>query len=100
MYGGQIVEEAPTGQLFEFPHHPYTRALLDAIPRLDKVTDRLPAIAGFVPPATAWPSGCRFHPRCAQRLERCATDAPDVFTAGPGRCTRCWLATPEQVTAP
>jgi oligopeptide/dipeptide ABC transporter ATP-binding protein len=99
MYGGQIVEEAPTNQLFASPQHPYTRALLDAIPRLDKVTDLLAAIPGSVPPATAWPSGCRFHPRCEKRLERCATDAPDVFTAGPDRCTRCWLAASDQATA-
>ena len=100
MYGGQIVEEAPTDQLFASPQHPYSRALLDAIPRLDKVTDRLPAIPGSVPPATAWPSGCRFHPRCVKKLDRCATDAPDVFSAGPGQHTRCWLAAPDQAATP
>ena len=99
MYGGQIVEEAPTGQLFTSPQHPYTRALLDAIPRLDRVTDRLPAIPGSVPPATAWPSGCRFHPRCAQVLDRCATDPPEVFAAPPGQHTRCWLSAPPDMTS-
>ena len=91
MYGGQIVEEASAGQLFESPQHPYTRALLDAIPRLDRVTERLPAIPGSVPPATAWPSGCRFHPRCGEVLPRCSTEAPDMFDGGTDHRARCWL---------
>ena len=99
MYGGQIVEEAPTGQLFASPQHPYTRALLDAIPRLDRVTNRLAAIPGSVPPATAWPSGCRFHPRCAQVLDRCATAVPDAFPTQSGGHTRCWLSAPPGVTS-
>ncbi len=92
MYGGQIVEQAATRELFRNPQHPYTRALLDAIPRLDVVTPRLPAIAGAVPPATAWPAGCRFHPRCSQVLDRCSTDVPPTFVLAPSHFSRCWLA--------
>jgi ABC-type dipeptide/oligopeptide/nickel transport system ATPase component len=59
MYAGQIVEETTTERLFAQPAHPYTEGLLAAIPRLDERRNRLQAIPGQVPPATAWPEGCR-----------------------------------------
>ena len=64
MYAGQVVEEAPVEALFEHPLHPYTRALLDALPRLDATEARLRAIPGAVPDPRFHPPGCRFHPRC------------------------------------
>ncbi len=90
MYAGQVVEEAPVRQLFAAPQHPYTEALLNAAPRLDRPADRLAAIPGAVPPATAWPEGCRFHPRCAYGWERCTTPPPHL-EATPGHRARCWL---------
>jgi oligopeptide/dipeptide ABC transporter ATP-binding protein len=92
MYAGQIVEEASTARLFRSPAHPYTRALLRSIPRLDGAIERLTPIAGAVPLPDAWPGGCRFHPRCAEALSRCATDAAPVVSLAPGESTRCWLA--------
>ena len=91
MYGGRIVEEAPTGGLFEEAYHPYTQALMRAIPRLDKPVGRLETIPGAVPPATAWPPACRFHPRCSQAFGRCGADEPPLLHAADRRSARCWL---------
>ena len=91
MYAGEIVEEAPTPALFAAPAHPYTEGLLAAVPRLDAPQGRLTAIPGQVPPATAWPAGCRFHPRCAWAWERCAAEHPPLLEAAPGHTARCWL---------
>jgi len=93
MYAGQIVEEAPTEALFARPAHPYTEGLLAAVPRLDRKRERLAAIPGQVPPATSWPAGCRFHPRCPYAWEKCRTEMPPMMDAGPGggHRARCWL---------
>ena len=91
MYAGQIVEEAPTAALFAGPAHPYAEGLLDAIPRLDERRERLRAIPGQVPPATAWPAGCRFHPRCPYAWERCRTEMPPLLEVGMEHRARCWL---------
>ncbi len=91
MYGGQIVEQAPTSELFENPNHPYTEALLRAVPRLDRQVARLDAIPGAVPPATEWPNGCRFHPRCLHTWDRCRQHHPDLLHTHDAREARCWL---------
>ncbi len=91
MYGGRIVEQAPTRALYKQAHHPYTQALLRAIPRLDKPVERLETIPGSVPPATAWPDGCRFHPRCKFVSDRCRKDEPPLLDVGEDRKARCWL---------
>ena len=91
MYAGQVVEEAPTERLFAHPAHPYTEGLLAAIPRLEERRARLRAIPGQVPPATAWPAGCRFHPRCPHAWERCRAEEPPLLEAGSGQRARCWL---------
>src|SRR5204862_4967098 len=76
MYAGQVVEQAPTATLFARPLHPYTEGLLASVPRLDappaREHGRLPGIPDQVPAATAWPAGCRFHPRCRYAWDRCA----------------------------
>jgi oligopeptide/dipeptide ABC transporter ATP-binding protein len=90
MYGGRIVETAPAAALFTSPAHPYTEGLLRAAPRLDGPDRPTPAIPGSVPPATAWPAGCRFRPRCAHAFDRC-TDEPALLPAGADRGARCWL---------
>ena len=91
MYGGRIVEQAPTRALYQDAHHPYTQALLRAIPRLDRPVKRLETIPGSVPPATAWPQGCRFHPRCRFVMDRCRTNEPPLLDVGENRQARCWL---------
>ncbi len=91
MYAGEIVEEAPTPALFAKPAHPYTEGLMAAVPRLDDPKERLAAIPGQVPPATAWPAACRFHPRCPYAWDRCRAEHPPLLDAGAGRTARCWL---------
>jgi oligopeptide/dipeptide ABC transporter ATP-binding protein len=76
MYAGQIVERASVGELFARPRHPYTAGLLRSIPHLDQHGERLEPIEGSVPDAADFPSGCRFHPRCALALERCRSEVP------------------------
>ena len=91
MYAGQIIETAPTARLFAAPAHPYTQALLQSMPRLTGPVGRLVSIGGSVPDPTAWPTGCRFHPRCDRRITPCAGEVPPWRAAGPGQEARCWL---------
>ena len=92
MYAGQVVETAPTRTLFARPGHPYTEGLLASIPRLDRPRERLHSIPGSVPAATAWPPGCRFHPRCPYAWDRCRTEEPPLLDTGTaGQSARCWL---------
>jgi oligopeptide/dipeptide ABC transporter ATP-binding protein len=93
MYAGQIVEEAPTGRLFEAPSHPYTQGLFASVPRLRGPVQRLAPIGGSVPAPTAWPSGCRFRPRCPKAFDKSET-MPPLLPVGPGHRMRCWLAEP------
>lgn len=89
MYAGRIVETAPVHQLYRAPAHPYTRGLLDSIPRLDQKGQRLYAIKGLPPNLTAIPPGCPFHPRCPLAQDVCRTDLPPLYEAGPGRASAC-----------
>jgi oligopeptide/dipeptide ABC transporter ATP-binding protein len=92
MYAGQVVESAPTPELFARPRHPYTEGLMASIPRLDRPRERLHSIPGSVPAATAWPAGCRFHPRCPFAWEKCRTEEPPLLdTEIAGHTARCWL---------
>ena len=91
MYGGQIVERAPVRELFENPRHPYTRGLLEAMPRLGRQRDRLAVIPGTVPPPTRWPSGCRFRDRCPWAWQRCADEHPPEYVVTHGHAARCHL---------
>jgi oligopeptide/dipeptide ABC transporter ATP-binding protein len=93
MYAGQIVEEATAVDLFARPAHPYTEGLMAAVPRLDEHKERLASIPGQVPPATSWPAGCRFHPRCPYAWEKCRTETPPLLDAGEEHKARCWLVT-------
>lgn len=96
MYAGQMVEEAPTAQLFAWPAHPYTEGLMAAVPNLEERRERLRAIPGQVPPANAWPTGCRFHPRCPHAWEKCREELPPLLDVEPGHRARCWLVTEPQ----
>jgi oligopeptide/dipeptide ABC transporter ATP-binding protein len=91
MYAGQIVEEAPTASLFARPSHPYTQGLFASIPRITGPVKRLSPIGGSVPPPGAWPSGCRFLPRCPKAFEKSET-MPPLLPVGPDHRMRCWLA--------
>jgi oligopeptide/dipeptide ABC transporter ATP-binding protein len=94
MYAGQVVETATTSELFARPEHPYTEGLMASIPRLDRPRERLHSIPGSVPAATAWPAGCRFHPRCPYAWEKCRTEEPPLLdTEVAGHSARCWLVT-------
>ena len=92
MYAGQIVEQAPVRTLFAAAHHPYTEGLLSAMPRMGARRERLTVIPGTVPSPTEWPSGCRFHDRCAYAWDRCRVEAPPLYQIGSGHVSRCHLA--------
>ena len=92
MYGGEVVEEAPVARIFANPHHPYTEGLLGAMPRVGHERERLRTIPGTVPPPTNWPSGCRFHDRCAYAWERNAHEHPPLYEVEAKHFSRCHLA--------
>lgn len=76
MYAGQIVEAGSVEEVLQTPRHPYTKALVAAVPRLRGGSARLEGIPGAAPTATNYPTGCRFHPRCAFARERCSREEP------------------------
>ncbi len=92
MYLGQIVEQGPTDALYESPLHPYTQALLAAIPRVERVQRRERILlTGGVPSPIDPPSGCRFHPRCFAKVGRiCEEEQPPFFTIG-SQQVACWI---------
>ena len=91
MYAGRIVEEAPVDELFRNPMHPYTRALLKAVPNPLARVERLESIPGSVPDPIKPPSGCRFHPRCPLAMEVCSREEPPEVLAGRSHRVSCWL---------
>jgi oligopeptide/dipeptide ABC transporter ATP-binding protein len=91
MYAGSIVEVAPKDVLYDKPQHPYTQALLDAVPRPDPARVRPPVIGGEVPSLMVPPPGCRFHTRCPHAMPRCRVDIPVLRETAPGRQTACHL---------
>ncbi|WP_234192650.1 ABC transporter ATP-binding protein [Pseudacidovorax sp. NFM-22] len=78
MYLGRVVESAPVDELFANPRHPYTRALLQEIPRIDARRAQFAPIRGEIPSPLAPPSGCHFHPRCPHAMDRCRTEVPQL----------------------
>jgi oligopeptide/dipeptide ABC transporter ATP-binding protein len=91
IYSGAIVEIARKDALYAGPAHPYTRALLDAVPRLDPARKRTKPIAGEVPSLFAPLPGCRFHSRCPHVMPRCQTEEPALRELAPGRLVACHL---------
>jgi len=90
MYAGRIVEEAGVDDLYERPLHPYTRGLLNSIPRLDdSMPTRLYSIPGEVPDLISLPDGCNFSPRCRYATDTCRRDEPRVEDVGQGRFVAC-----------
>ncbi|PYN31158.1 MAG: dipeptide/oligopeptide/nickel ABC transporter ATP-binding protein [Candidatus Rokuibacteriota bacterium] len=92
MYAGRLVESGPVRLIYNAPAHPYTRALLESIPRLGSSRERLTAIDGQPPDPTALPGGCAFHPRCPKAMDRCRAEAPPEFVVSGSQTARCWLA--------
>jgi len=90
MYAGRIVEEGGAEAVLKRPLHPYTQALLACRPGRD-AADRLPSIPGEVPDFRCLPSGCAFHPRCAQRLQECDREIPKNTVQPNGQGVRCYL---------
>ncbi|UQZ91010.1 peptide ABC transporter ATP-binding protein [Deltaproteobacteria bacterium Smac51] len=97
MYTGLIVEEAPVGEIFDSPAHPYTQGLLRALPPgLDEpAPERLTAIGGAPPVPGQWPAGCPFEPRCGRAFAPCRESVPPITDLGGGRHVRCFLYSSE-----
>ncbi|MGW1600694.1 ABC transporter ATP-binding protein [Streptomyces eurythermus] len=89
MYAGRIVESAPVRDLYRAPAHPYTRGLLDSVPRLDRKGRELYAIKGLPPNPMRVPPGCSFHPRCPMAQDVCRTDEPPLYEVPGGRGSAC-----------
>jgi oligopeptide/dipeptide ABC transporter ATP-binding protein len=92
MYAGQIVELAPARELLRKPFHPYTKALMNSVPKLHGETDRLSAIPGNVPRIGNFPKGCRFFPRCPSAKPECENKMPELVELEPNRWVRCTYA--------
>jgi oligopeptide transport system ATP-binding protein len=90
MYAGKVVEEAPVYDIYARPAHPYAKALLESIPRLDMKGQELNVIKGLPPALTSIPQGCAFNPRCAYAQDVCRQDPPPpAYIVAPGRTARC-----------
>jgi peptide/nickel transport system ATP-binding protein len=92
MYAGRIVEEGPVDRIFAKPEHPYTWSLLRSVPRVDEARKgRLVSIRGLPPDLVRMPPGCKFHPRCLFKVDRCLRDEPELEEVAPGQRARCWV---------
>jgi len=92
MYAGRIVEQGPTRAIFKNPQHPYTWSLLRSMPRMDEVgKERLVSIRGVPPDLGKLPTGCKFHPRCRFKVDRCLTEEPPLGEVDPEQLARCWV---------
>ena len=89
MYAGQVVEYASTRDLFNSPQHPYTRGLMQSVPRLDESRERLDIISGIVPDAREFPEGCRFAPRCPLAEDRCRSASVELRALSEEHLGRC-----------
>ncbi len=98
MYAGQVAETRPVHSLFERPRHPYTGALLDALPERALGKRRLPTIPGMVPGIADRPAGCLFSPRCRFADARCRAERPALFDVDDGRA-RCFYPLPDGYSA-
>lgn len=95
MYAGKVVEEGEALAIFDDPKHPYTRGLLQSIPKLGARAlhgrQRLKEISGIVPSLYDLPSGCGFRPRCKDAMDICGNQSPELLAGGDGHAVRCWL---------
>ncbi|MBK1660469.1 ABC transporter ATP-binding protein [Paracraurococcus ruber] len=91
MYLGRAVEEAPAEEVFRHPNHPYTRALLAEVPRIEARKRAFAGVKGEIPSPLAPPSGCHFHPRCPLAFDRCRAERPALREVAPGHRSACHL---------
>ncbi|KAA2316295.1 ABC transporter ATP-binding protein [Pseudooceanicola sediminis] len=91
MYLGRVVESAPTDRVFAAARHPYTQALLEEIPRIDRRGHRFSSVKGEIPSPMNPPGGCHFHPRCPLAMDRCRVERPMLKQAGRDHAVACHL---------
>ena len=91
MYLGRVVEEAPTERVFKAANHPYTRSLLDSVPRIENRKRAFAVVKGEIPSPLNPPSGCHFHPRCPLAFDRCKSEVPKLREVAPGHRSACHL---------
>lgn len=96
MYAGEIVEEGGVYDIFDHPSHPYTKGLLNSIPKLEQNEKRLQPINGLPPDPTQLPEGCNFYDRCPYRIDRCEKENPGPVGLTPGHRCRCFLTQEEE----
>ncbi|MGI5173793.1 ABC transporter ATP-binding protein [Treponema sp. OMZ 840] len=100
MYAGRVVERGKTEDIFKEPKHPYTRGLIQSVPRLDKENaERLYSIPGQPPNVIDLPPCCPFFPRCSSTMDVCKKKYPPLKDFGNGHCTSCWLYADEKEKA-
>jgi peptide/nickel transport system ATP-binding protein len=90
MYAGRMAELASAVDVFEKPFHPYTHALMNAFPSIEGEKQELKALPGEPPDLLSPPSGCRFHPRCSRRVEKCNRHQPPFEDRGDDHFVACW----------
>jgi len=91
MYLGRVVEEAPAEEVFKHPNHPYTKALLAEVPRIEARKRAFAGVQGEIPSPLNPPSGCHFHPRCPFAMDRCKVERPALREIAPGHRSACHL---------
>ena len=95
MYASKVAERGSVFQLFKTPSHPYTRALLNSLPRAGERMTRLESIKGTVPSPLQYPRGCHFSTRCQEVMDHCADQSPPTVQVEPGHESVCWLHAPK-----
>ena len=90
MYASKLVETGDARSIFKNPRHPYTAGLLEAVPKIQGVSERLSVIPGQVPDSSGYPQGCHFAPRCSYATDRCQNEKPDSAEVEPGHSVSCF----------
>ena len=90
MYAGRIIESGAVRDIFDAPSHPYTKALIASVPKMEEKVDRLPSIEGHPPLLSDLPVGCRFEPRCPVAKDKCLQEYPVEFSIKDGHTADCW----------
>jgi oligopeptide/dipeptide ABC transporter ATP-binding protein len=91
MYAGSIVESGLANDIFEYPQHPYTKGLLNAIPKIYEKTEKLGTIPGMLPGIKNYIEGCKFSKRCDHKLSHCAQNRPELIPIKEDHLVACWL---------